>query len=89
MDELITKGGRIKSNPQCPTCKRIVNGFSSLDQEHSPTEGDYTICAYCLEFNVFTDNLGLRPFTDKDMDSIDSEGFDELLKVRKMLANAN
>lgn len=81
------EGGRITSNPICPTCNHKLDGYTSTDlvNPSEPVEGDYSICGKCLEFNIFKKDLTLRPITDDDMLSMSCDNIFQLINARKAL----
>ena len=45
---------------KCPHCHRTLEAASSTTHVHLPSPGDVTVCAYCAEICVFTDDMKLR-----------------------------
>ena len=40
--------GRLATTPKCPTCKTVIDGFTSINTPNAvPKDGDLSICAYC------------------------------------------
>lgn len=54
------KSGQLDTRPHCPTCKKMLDGFTAVDHEQNPQPGDVTICAYCNEVLQFTDDMGMK-----------------------------
>ena len=52
--------GQLDKNQHCPSCNRIVDGFTSLNHDQHPLPDDVTMCAYCDTILQFTDGLGLK-----------------------------
>lgn len=43
----MARQGRVKGEPPCPRCGRILNGFTCMDGTRAPRAGDISVCAYC------------------------------------------
>jgi hypothetical protein len=39
--------GSIDGKPRCPTCERILDGFTAINGDRDPEPGDFSICLYC------------------------------------------
>ncbi len=52
--------GQLEVQPHCPTCKKLLDGFTAIDHDKKPKAGDVTICAYCNEVLQFTDDMSLK-----------------------------
>lgn len=53
------KHGRFKHEPVCPRCKKMLDGWTSPEQE-IPSKGDVTVCAYCKAVLTFTSEMKLE-----------------------------
>lgn len=61
---------------ECPTCGEVLHASTSVGEEGlEPRPGDLSVCCYCLEISVFTDDLQLRPMTEADFDGLDHDDF--------------
>lgn len=54
------KTGRLDSKPECPTCHKLLDGFSAYYDHEQPKPDDVTICAYCRDVLQFTNGMTLR-----------------------------
>ena len=43
----MTTQGTLKGEPRCPTCGRIIDGFTAITGERAIEPGDYSVCGYC------------------------------------------
>jgi len=41
------KQGAVDGAPPCPTCGRILDGYTSINGERPIRPGDFSVCAYC------------------------------------------
>lgn len=39
--------GSIDGKPPCPTCGRILDGFTNINGDRAIQPGDFSICGYC------------------------------------------
>ncbi|NIT58395.1 MAG: hypothetical protein GWN00_19865 [Aliifodinibius sp.] len=49
--------GVLNTKPQCPSCKAVVDGYTSVNCEGTPEPGDITICVYCNSILQFDSNM--------------------------------
>lgn len=50
--------GKLDSQPECPSCKKVLDGWSSTSPGGGgPSDGDVTVCIYCGSALEFADNL--------------------------------
>lgn len=52
--------GQLSTKPNCPSCGKKLDGFSTNLTENRPSPGAVTICAYCRDVLQFTDKMTLR-----------------------------
>ena len=52
--------GQLDKNQHCPSCHRLLDGFTSINNDKHPQPDDVTMCAYCDTILQFTDGLGLK-----------------------------
>lgn len=52
--------GKLNSQPYCPVCKKLLNGFTSVDHQNSPKPGDVTVCTSCNGILQFNESMGLK-----------------------------
>ena len=51
----------------CPQCKRYLKWASGVQNQSRPDPGDNTICSDCAAILTFTDSLGVRFATPKEI----------------------
>jgi hypothetical protein len=59
--------GRLSIKTTCPVCGKIVDGYTCLDGEGKPSDGDFTLCVYCLTYLRFGFGLRLRIAKEKEL----------------------
>lgn len=50
----------LKSKPTCPSCKEILDGCTAMGEGTTPRPNDISICCYCNEVLVFTEDMQLE-----------------------------
>ena len=70
----------------CPIegCHRQLDAASGGTS--APAPGDVTVCAYCNNWLVFTDDLCLREITEEEIDDLDQEEFQLLARMSRVAA---
>jgi len=43
----MSRQGKIPGRPQCPKCRRVLDGFTGVNNDARIEPGDYCVCAYC------------------------------------------
>ena len=77
----------VASNRMCPTCATILDDETYPDDmSRTASPGDLTICVYCASVLIFTEVLGLRLMTDKEMAEMPEGQRKELDKTLKLVA---
>lgn len=52
---------------QCPACgENLDTSTHAGEEDFEPRPGDLSVCFYCREVSVFTDDLKLRPMTEAE-----------------------
>jgi len=60
--------GRLSIESICPFCGKILDGYTVLDNDGGgPSDGDFTLCVYCLTPLRFTFGLRLRIMRDDEI----------------------
>lgn len=54
------KLGQLNTRPHCPTCKKLLDGFTSVDHDNKPQAGDVMICVYCNEVLQLADDMSMK-----------------------------
>ena len=54
------KTGQLDTRANCPTCKKLLDGYTAVDHDHKPQAGDVTICTYCNEVLQFNDDMSMK-----------------------------
>jgi len=64
--------GVTRHAPQtCPICTATIDAAGTFDGDAvAPAPGDWTLCAYCLRWLVYGDELALRAVTDGEWDAL-------------------
>ena len=70
---------------KCPTCGRENDAATCLDFDVAPRPGDTSICIGCQNVHIFTDDLSLRPATEKDIDGMP---LDAVSRTQRLLTEA-
>lgn len=70
----------------CPIegCHRQLDAASGGPS--APAAGDATICAYCENWLIFTDDLQLREITEAEITELDQEAFQLLVRLSKVVS---
>lgn len=58
---------------RCPACMKQLDGATDLLGSRRPQPGDLSICAYCLVWLRFNDDLTLCLLTPRDIESLDDD----------------
>jgi hypothetical protein len=64
---------------KCPNCHHEIEGATG---ERKPSEGDYSICAYCLCLLIFNPDLTLRFASEQDIQGMHFDNLIMLMVVR-------
>jgi hypothetical protein len=70
---------------QCPRCGHEINMADNMNEEVDPSSGEFSICFYCVEVNVFSNDLTLRLPTK--LEEIEIMMHDDLQEARRLLKN--
>lgn len=67
------------NEPRCPSCFATLDGHvnPSNPEDHTPREGDLTVCCYCATVLTF-EGGGLRRFTTAEICKLDDVSRDRL-----------
>ena len=76
---------KLKVEPPCPHCGKNLDGVTGAKQGPSPM--DATVCAYCLNWLIFKDDLQLRMMSEEEIVSLTDETFERLSKYTKIGAD--
>ena len=82
MEEIGTT--KLKNKTPCPSCGKNLDGVSG--NKKGPTPMDATVCAYCLEWCIFLDDLQLRSMTEEEIVSLSDETFKKLTEYTQLVA---
>jgi hypothetical protein len=80
--EFVMRTGKLNSAPNCPSCEKLLDGFTHLAVDSAPNPGDVTVCCYCSAVLQFTDDLNL---THADADNLAEVDFVELQQVHRAI----
>ena len=66
----------------CPRCGYRFQANTAVGEEnHDPTPGDLSVCFHCGFVSVFTDELLPRPATREEMDALEPDVKQMLVRV--------
>jgi hypothetical protein len=76
---------------ECPTCKSKLDTVTAIGRPASHVKkGDLTVCAYCGETLVFTDDKGhLRILTEEEEEKMDDNSRDLLSAIQARVKARN
>lgn len=79
-----------QTNPdaRCPACQKTLDAATSTHGKRGPKEGDYSVCMYCGNLNIFLPDLTVRSATEQEMDSLDADTKGQIFKMRLALARS-
>lgn len=70
----------------CPYCDNKLDAAGSLDGEHTPQNGDISLCINCAQILMFDENLQLRkPSIDEEREALSDENVVKAQKYIKSL----
>jgi hypothetical protein len=56
---------------KCFSCEKTLDRFTAQESpEHTPSEGDISVCAYCSAIGKFNKNLSIVELEDSDFEYI-------------------
>lgn len=67
---------------KCPNCGHVIDRATSAFGDHTPREGDISICIRCAQVNIFNADCSIRPATLTDLMQYDSETHDEIARAQ-------
>ena len=77
--------GQLENTPVCPNedCKQLLDGFTSVGHDDTPSSGDITVCVGCAWVLQFDDDLQLGVYQINDYLKLDFEVQDKLNKAQQ------
>jgi hypothetical protein len=73
----------------CPSCGYTIDAhISPGEPEAKPSPHDVSICAMCVTWNKYDENLDLVPFTQEDRENSDSELLAQMDMIEKTLKDS-
>jgi hypothetical protein len=75
----------------CPICGTPLDAAGPVDVDGppaTPAPGDWTCCAYCLQWLVFLPGGGLRPVTDREWLALSDDERVQLTAQRERVRRA-
>jgi hypothetical protein len=72
----------------CPCCGHIIEAATNVDSELAPDPGDVTICLYCCNLLMFSDDMQLIKFPKVLFSTLSEEMRGKLSKVQQAIALA-
>lgn len=70
----------------CPACAKELNAATPTKGEGMPKPGDYSLCFGCGSFLVFQQDLTVRLLTIEEIETMDDENRNDLVRCRRMHA---
>ncbi len=74
---------------RCPNCFTICDAVKGVTGKRGPKSGDFTICYYCSFINIFNEDFSLRAATNQEINELDEETKDQLLKISSAIKDLN
>ena len=57
----------------CPSCGKILDAASPLEEGAKPSPGDITLCFYCSSILVFGEDFALREMSSHEFENLDMD----------------
>jgi hypothetical protein len=67
----------------CPNCGKLCDAVTRIEEDATPSPGDFTICLDCKHLMVFADDLTLRNPTDAEI--VEAAGDPEILATQRFV----
>ena len=76
--------GQLENSPVCPNsdCNTLLDGYTSVGHDDTPSSGDITVCAGCAWVLQFDDDLQLGVFQIEDFMQLGPEEKDHITKAQ-------
>ncbi len=71
----------------CPSCKKLLDAATSLEEGAVPNPGDISVCIYCGEFLLYGDDMALEILPKVIWDQLETELKIQLIGIRKAAAD--
>lgn len=82
--------GLLPSKPECPHCKKTLDGFTDPVGDRVPKPEDVTMCLYCGEILQFDERMKLKPIPEELIKELNLKTVQIAGKVRqKFLESRN
>lgn len=77
--------GQTEAKIKCCKCGKMLDGFSGLQGDDGPSDGDITVCFYCGTIGNYAEGLTkIVPMPEEALERMKKESFEDY--VRLMLA---
>jgi hypothetical protein len=78
--------GEIKTKIKCVKCNANLDGFTSLDDDSKPSDGDLSICFYCGSVGTYAENLTMmKPLSKTELEKIEKEDPKLFMQMKKVI----
>lgn len=57
----------------CPNCGSVLDAATPVNGRRKPKQGDFSICAYCYQVNVFNADMTLRKANVSELMKLQNE----------------
>jgi hypothetical protein len=85
----VTNGVTRHPTQHCPICGKTLDAAGTFDGATlAPTPGDWTLCAYCLQWLVYLDGFALRAVTNAEWLALDARQRTGLTAQRERVRRA-
>lgn len=80
------KPGKIGDKLTCPKCKHLLNGFTGVNNEDRPKDGDVTVCIYCYAVCQYEKDLtNLRMLTQQELLELQKTHPDDFANIKEAI----
>ena len=75
------KQGKLPIKITCPFCNKTLDGYTALDGGGGPSEGDFTLCVFCLTPLRYGSGLRLRLIQEEELDELEPAQRERFVKA--------
>lgn len=78
--------GKIEHGVRCPSCTKLLNGFTGVSTDDKPSDGDVTVCVYCFSVCQYEKNLtNLRLLTQEELLKLKKENPEDFAMIKEAI----
>lgn len=74
------------AKPICPSCDKLLDGFTGIDNNATPEPDDITICCYCGSILKFTEKLTVVEMSPLELDNLPKKDFYDIIDAQQAAA---